>query len=104
MRIPEGYEDNDVPVRSPFFMGATNNISTQDEEDFSTLKELQTKINEDVKALHSVDAFDLTEKEGLSIKEQMQAYRMAESIVAPLQSLINDTVNTIKQNQKERFQ
>lgn len=101
MAIPEGYEDNDVPTRAPFDVGNTDNVSTQDENDFSTLLQLQKDINQSVRELHSVNAFDLTEKEGLSIKEQMAAFRAAEAIVSPLQILINDTVDTIKNKQKE---
>lgn len=96
MGIPQGYEDNDAPVRSPFDAGSTDNVSSQDEDDFSTLLQLQKDINESVAELHSVNAFDLAEKDGLSIKEQMAAFRLAETIVAPLQNLINDTVATIK--------
>lgn len=98
MGVPEGYEDNDAPVRSPFNTGITNNISDQDEDDYSTLLILQGHINEAVAELHNVNVFDLKEDE-LNIKEQMAAYRKAEEIVTPLQILINDTVNTIKQKE-----
>ena len=100
MAIPEGYEDNDVPVRAPFDVGNTDNVSSEDEDDFSTLLQLQKDINQSVAELHSVNAFDLAEGE-LTIKEQMAAFRAAEAIVAPLQTLINDTVNSIKLKQKE---
>lgn len=92
--------DEEVPYRTPVSIGTAQPASTQDENDFSTLRYIQTEINKEMQRLSDVDAFDLKEGE-LSIKEQMAANKKAREILEPIQTLINGTINDIQLKQKE---
>lgn len=94
--------DEDVPLRSPVSQAtAVAPAAEQDAEDFSTLLDIQKDINEQMARLSSVDVFSLTDSE-LSIKEQIAAYKKAKEILEPIQQVINDTVENVKNKLKGR--
>lgn len=93
------FEDNEIPYRSPMDATPAKIVSDQDEDDFSTLIQIQKDLNQEIDRLSSIDVFDLAEAE-LSVKEQIAAYRKAKEILEPIQGLINETVNDIKLTQK----
>lgn len=93
-------DNEEVPYRTPVDIGQAKQVSSQDEDDFSTLIFIQKEINREVQKLSDVDAFDLAEAE-LSVKEQLAAYRKAREILEPIQQTINSTIDEIKLKQKE---
>lgn len=92
--------DDEIPYRSPVDVRKAEAASTQDENDFSTLLQLQKDINDALASLKSVDVFDLAEGE-LTVKEQIAAYRLAIQLIEPLQATINSTVDSVKLKQQE---
>lgn len=92
---------DDLPGRSPVNIEIAEPASNQDENDFSTLLDIQKDINEEMAKLGSIDVFSLKDNEnGLSLKEQVAAYQKAKEILEPLQNKINGAVNDVKLKQE----
>lgn len=94
--------DEEVPYRSPVDIGTADDVSTQDEQDFSTLLYIQKEFNREMRNLSSIDAFKLKDEEdGLTVPQQIVAYKKAKEVLEPLQSLVNTRVAEIKGKQEE---
>lgn len=91
--------DEEIPTRSPVAGPPAEAASSQDENDFSTLLELQKYINEEVAKIRSVDVFELKEDKA-TIKEQLVGYKMALDILEPIQLSLNSTINAVKLKQE----
>lgn len=94
-------DDEEVPYRSPIEVAEAEDVPQQDEEDFSTLKYLRKEFKRLMDELGSIDVFNLKDnEEGLSLKEQVAAYKKAKEILEPLYSLVDGRVAEIKGKQK----
>lgn len=96
----EDDDRSDLPGRSPVDVRTAVPASNQDEADFSTLLQIQKDINEQMDKLASIDVFTLADNEnGLTLKEQVAAYKKAKEILEPLQNTINTAVDDVKLKQ-----
>lgn len=92
--------EEEVPYRSPVDIGEAEEVEPQDEEDFSTLEYLYKEFSREMKNLSSIDVLELKDNEdGLTIKEQIAAYKKAKAIIEPLYDLLKTRVGEIKQKQ-----
>lgn len=94
------YEDNDVPLVFSTDTAPAEEVSVEDEAHLPALLRVQSTLNKAVAEIDSVHVFDLTESEGLTIKEQIAGYQFAAALVEPALSEINEVVNEIKLLQK----
>ena len=101
--MPFGNSDEDVPYRSHVPDGITSDDSpTVDEDNFDTLKAVYISFQEAIAALDKWHAFDLEEKDELSLKQQIVAHRLAYDIIAPLYSELRNTVSSINAKYRDR--
>lgn len=92
--------DEEVPVRSPIDIGTEEEVSPQDQDDFSTLLFIQKEFNREMRKLSSIDILEFEEgSNGLSIKEQVAAYKKAKEILEPLLATVNSRIQDIKGTQ-----
>lgn len=97
----EDEDRSDLPGRSPVDIRTAQPASNQDENDFSTLLQIQKDINEQMTKLDSISVFSLKDNEnGLSLKEQVAAYQKAKEILEPIQTTINSAVDDVKLKQE----
>lgn len=92
--------DETIPYRSG--VGALPTpveTSTEDEREFSTLKQAHKLLVEGLKQLRDFDAFDLTESE-LKIKQQIKAHQIAAGIIEPIEGMVRDAIIRIDNKYK----
>lgn len=95
-------EDNDVPVRSPIDLGTAKTASTQDEDDFSTLKQVLQLVEEAEADCGDMNKIDLAHPK-LSADQQVLAYQFAlNELVLPLKTLITSTINDVELKRREQ--
>ena len=98
-----GQSDEEVPYRSHVPEGiASDNKPTWDEDNFDTLKVVHSSLRDSMAALDKWHVFDLEEKDGLDIKQQILAHRLAYGIVAPLEEAIRNAISVIDDKYRDR--
>lgn len=93
--------DNEtLPYRSGVgTLPTQSQTSTEDEREFSTLKQADKLLADGIQRLHNFDAFDLTESE-LKIKQQIRAHQLAADILQPISDMVRDTILRIDSKYK----
>jgi hypothetical protein len=97
--------DENVPYRSPVPIEVTStaNRFTKDEEEQSTLRQVQRTLRESLDRLDKWHAFDLTESE-LKLKQQIKAHAIAASILSPAVESVERALEKIDEAFKLRNQ
>lgn len=92
--------NEEIPYRAPMTAPDPNdNVSVQDENDYSTLRHLKKELKSEIDRLKSVEAFDLTEGK-ITIKEQIAAHQLAVDILENALQMVTTAVSDI--NAKSR--
>lgn len=95
-RIPYRARITDLPS------DASRGVATIDEQNYDTLALAYKQLKTSVEELDGWHAFDLTEKDGLTIKQQIKAHQLAFEILAPVLSALETAVATVDNKYKER--
>jgi hypothetical protein len=92
--------DNEaIPYRSPVTTGPAEPVSTQDENDYSTLREVQKEFNDAMNALfNDFNAFELAADPNLGV--QVAGRQYAYELLLPLQTKVNSAIDDINAKQK----
>lgn len=100
MARPGENEDENFDYRSGVDVPIADNVSPQDEEDFSTLKHL-VRIVQDTKAkCASMNLID-TEHPKLSSDQQVIAYQFClNELVLPFEQSLMDAIGSVKRKQR----
>lgn len=92
----------DIGYRTPpTAVPVTTQESSRDEQDYSTLKEVQSILASALFEIDKWSAFDTDEKE-LKIKQQIVAHRMAYQTISEAAQAVNSAIATVDQNFKDR--
>ena len=95
-------EDNDVPVRSPISIDTAETASTQDEDDYSTLKEVLRLVDEAEADCGDMNKIDPAHPK-LSADQQLLAYQFAlNELILPLKSLVEGAINDVELKRREQ--
>jgi hypothetical protein len=90
-----GNLDEMIPYRSGVgSLPTAATTSTEDEREFSTLKQAHRLLQDGIDRLHGFDAFDLTESE-LKIKQQIKAHQIAADTLQPIADMVRDAIMRI---------
>lgn len=90
----------DIPYRTAITpTPATQQVSSRDEQDFSTLESVRHTLQEELDNLGKWDAFDTQESE-LKIKQQIAVNQRVYDILTPLVQMIEGTIGTINEKYK----
>jgi hypothetical protein len=91
------HSDEDIPYRSavPASIIETKDQATVDEANFDTLKAVQQDLHEALTQLDQFHVFDLEDKEGMDIKQQIKAHRLAFEVLAPITAAVDSAVEKV---------
>jgi hypothetical protein len=76
--------------------------SNVDTDNFDTLRAVRDELTTALAELDGWHAFDLAERDGLTIKQQIKAHQLAYAMMAPLLDSINSALDQV--NRKYRNQ
>lgn len=92
--------DEEIPYRSPAEVKAAPPASVRDENDYSTLEEVERYLAESIEGLSkNFNAFDLS-KDGPTLEAQVAGRQLAYDILMPLHEQIKSAINDIKVKQE----
>lgn len=95
-------EDEDIPVRSPVQVETAPIATTQDDEDFSTIKELLRIVEEAEGAAGDMNSLDKESK--VPLESQMIGYQFAlNELILPFKALCISTINDVKEKRRGTF-
>ena len=95
--------DEDIPYRSYIPEGLVADVRpTKDEDQFDTLKAVGRILRTSVAELDGWAAFDLKEEDGLTIKQQIVAHRLAFAVLAPLLESVESAISVVDNKYKDR--
>lgn len=93
-----GHEDEEIPYFSPVAIEESEPVSTQDENDYSTLKQVKQEFEQTLQGLYKdFNAFDLSSKDSIEIKIQIGARQLAFDILEPLRQKLKSAIDDIKE-------
>lgn len=95
--------DEEIPYRSdvPASIMASD-ATTHDEDQYDTLKSVYVALKASVDDLDKWHAFDLKEEDGLDIKQQIVAHRLASDILTPLLDSVESALATVDDKYRNR--
>lgn len=99
-------QDEELPVRSPIDISPARNVTTQDEENYSTLVDIQNTINLAIAGLYKdFNAFKILDKEDdttatKALLRQIAGKQEAYDILAPIQEQLNSVIDQINEMRK----
>lgn len=95
--------DEEILYRSHVPEGIISaDVSTRDEDNFDTLKAVYLTLKAAVDDLDRWHAFDLAERDGLDIKQQILAARIAFDTLIPVLSSIESAIAVVNDKYKDR--
>lgn len=93
-------EDENIPYRSPVTLPPRDAATDNDDQDFSTLLEVQKVFHEAVNALYKdFNAFDLS-KNVPKLEVQIAAKQIAFDILNPLKDTIDSAIQKVEQKRR----
>jgi len=98
--------NEEIPYRSPAHVAPGSPASSQDENDYSTLKEVKKILDESLEGLHKdFNAFTLLKGEDIEkvkndLFNQVSARQVAYDLLVPIQSLVDSAIESVKEKRR----
>lgn len=96
--------DEEIPVRSPVRVETAPVATPQDDEDYSTIKELLRIVEDAESSAGDMNTLDLSADSKLSADQQALAYKFAlNELILPFKALCISTINDVEAKRKGTY-
>lgn len=93
-------QDEEIPFFSPATAPSPDPVAENDEDDYTTLKEVKKILDDGIDNLSKdFNAFDLA-KDAAKLEAQVAGRQVAYDILVPLQSMVDSAIKAVEDGRK----
>ncbi len=94
-------QDEQIPFFSPATAPTPDPVAENDEDDYTTLKQVKKILDDGVDGLSTdFNAFDLS-KDAMKLEAQVAGRQIAYDILVPIQSMVDSAIKAVEEGRKE---